>query len=178
MVWAQRDSLHGVRHLEHVTNLRCAALTTSFGHHQPMSDALPSIRVVDRADPAAVRRLSDALSSFNAAATGIDDGRELFAELRDDAGELYAGVHGWTWAGTCWIELLWVRDDKRGRGIGTALMVAVEAEARTRGCSQIALMTHGFQAPDFYRRHGFEKVGELKDYPPGSCDYLLRRRLH
>ncbi|MGZ4305735.1 MAG: GNAT family N-acetyltransferase [Solirubrobacteraceae bacterium] len=142
-----------------------------------MSGATPTVRVLDRADPASVRRLSEALSSFNAAATGIDDGRELFVELRDDAGELYAGVHGWTWAGTCWIELLWVRDDQRGRGIGTALMLAIEAEARTRGCSQMALMTHGFQAPDFYRRHGFEKVGEVEDYPPGSCDLLLRRRL-
>ena len=136
-----------------------------------------AIRLLDRADPAAVRRLSEALSSFNVAATGIDDGRELFAELRDDAGELYAGVHGWTWAGTCWIELLWVRDDKRGSGIGTTLMLAIEAEARTRGCRQMALMTHGFQAPEFYRRHGFEKVAEVEDYPPGSCDLLLRRRL-
>jgi hypothetical protein len=48
-----------------------------------MSDSCPNIRVVDRADPAAVRHLTDALYSFNAAAPGIDDGRELFAELRD-----------------------------------------------------------------------------------------------
>ena len=100
-----------------------------------MSDPPPSIRGVNRADPAAVRRLSHGLSSFNAAITGIDDSRELFSEVRHDAGERYAGVHGWSWAGTCWIELLWVRDDQRGRGIGTALMLAVEAEARTRGCS-------------------------------------------
>ncbi len=140
-------------------------------------DPLPTIWIVDRADPAAVRRLTEALASFNAAATGINDGRELFSELRDDAGELYAGVHGWSWAGTCWIELLWVREDKRGCGIGTALMRAIEAEGRARGCSQIALMTHAFQAPDFYRRHGFEQVGELKDYPPGSSELLLRRRL-
>jgi GNAT superfamily N-acetyltransferase len=142
-----------------------------------MSDARPTIRLVDQANPAAVRRLSDALSSFNAAATGIDDGRELFAELCDQDGELYAGVHGWSWAGTCWIELLWVRDDQRGRGTGTALMRAVEAEARSRGCTQIALMTHSLQAPDFYRRHGFEQVCELEDYPPGHSDLLLRRRL-
>lgn len=120
-----------------------------------------------------MRRLGDALSSFNAAATGIDDGRELFAELCDHDGQLYAGVHGWSWAGTCWIASLWVRDDRRGRGVGTALMRAVEAEARSRGCTQIALMTRSFQAPDFYRRHGFEQVGELEDYPRGQSDLLL-----
>ncbi|MGZ6669436.1 MAG: hypothetical protein ACXVH3_32640 [Solirubrobacteraceae bacterium] len=52
-----------------------------------MSEAHPTIQVVDHANPAAVRRLSDALTSFNAAATGIDDGRELFAELCDHDGE-------------------------------------------------------------------------------------------
>jgi GNAT superfamily N-acetyltransferase len=124
-----------------------------------------------------VRRLDDALYAFNAAATGIDDARELFAELRDPDGELYAGLHGRSWGGTCWIELLWVRDDHRGSGIGTGLMCAAEAEARSRGCTQLALMTHSFQALDFYRRHDFEQVGELEDYPRGHCDVLLRRRL-
>jgi GNAT superfamily N-acetyltransferase len=142
-----------------------------------MRDTPPTIRVVDRADPAAVTRLSDALNAFNAAATGIHDARELYAEVRDDDGELAAGVYGWSWAGTCWVELLWVRDDHRGRGLGTALMRAVEAEARRRGCAQIALMTHSFQAPDFYRREGFEQVGELEDHPRGQSDLLLRRRL-
>jgi GNAT superfamily N-acetyltransferase len=142
-----------------------------------MSDTHPTIRVLDEADPVSVKHLTDALYSFNAAATGIDDGRELYAELRDRAGELCAGVHGWTWGGTCWIELLWVWEDERGRGLGSALMRAVEAEARSRGCTQIGLMTHSFQAPDFYRRHGFEQIGELRDYPRGHSDLLLRRRL-
>jgi ribosomal protein S18 acetylase RimI-like enzyme len=142
-----------------------------------MSDAHPGIRVTDRADATFVNRLSDALAAFNVAATGISDARELAAEVRDDEGELSAGVHGWSWGGTCWIETLWVRDDQRGRGVGTALMDAVEAEARRRGCTQIALMTHSFQAPDFYRRRGFEQIGELEGYPGGHSDLLLRLRL-
>jgi GNAT superfamily N-acetyltransferase len=136
----------------------------------------PTIRIVDRPDPESVRCLDDALHAFNAAPAGIEDARELFAELRDPAGALYAGVRGWSWGGTCWIELLWVRDDHRGSGIGTGLRAA-EAEARSRGCTQLALMTHSYHALDFYRRHGFEQAGELEDYPRGHCDVLLRRRL-
>jgi GNAT superfamily N-acetyltransferase len=142
-----------------------------------MTSPPQTIRIADRADPEAVRRLTDALYAFNVAATGIDDGRELFAELRDEGGVPYAGVHGWSWGGTCWIELLWVRGDQRGQGVGTALMEAVETEARSRGCAQIALMTHSFQAPGFYRRQGFEPVGEVRDYPRRHSDLLLRRRL-
>ena len=142
-----------------------------------MTDAHASIRVVDQVERASVSRLNDALYAFNVEATGIDDGRELFAELRDEKDELYAGVYGWSWGGTCWIDVLWVRDGERGRGIGTALMRAVDAEARGRGCMQMALMTHSFQAPDFYRRWGFEPVGEVEDYPRGHSEVLLRRRL-
>jgi GNAT superfamily N-acetyltransferase len=98
-------------------------------------------------------------------------------ELRDHDGEPYGGVHGWSWGGTGLIELLWVRDDERGHAIGTALMGAVEAEARRRGCTQTALMTHSFQAPDFSRRQGLAEVGEVHDYSRRHSELLLRRRL-
>jgi GNAT superfamily N-acetyltransferase len=137
----------------------------------------PAIRVIDEADAGIVDRLRDEISAFNFATTGIRDGRLLFAAVRDASGDLMAGAYGWTWGETCWIELLWVRAGDRRHGIGQAVLAAVEREARARGCAQIGLTTHSFQAPDFYRRHGFEAVGEMSDYPVGHSYFVMRKRL-
>jgi GNAT superfamily N-acetyltransferase len=139
----------------------------------PGSDA---VRVVDQPDEEIVRQLGDRISAFNFATSGIRDGRELFAAIRDEHAALVAGIYGWTWGGTCWIERLWVRESDRGQGVGSALLDAVEQEAVRRGCTQLALATHSFQV-DFYRRRGFEVSGEVKDYPAGHAFFLLRRPL-
>lgn len=139
--------------------------------------ATDDIRLVDGPDDALSARLDEELAEFNFEATGIRDAREFAAALHDEDGALMAGVQGWTWGGTCWVERLWVRADARNRGLGRRLLMAVESEAHTRGCGQLALTTHSFQAPEFYRRLGFETVGELADYPVGHASLLLRKRL-
>jgi GNAT superfamily N-acetyltransferase len=135
------------------------------------------VRVGDRADPAVVAQLGAELGAFNIATAGIHDARDLFAVVRDDDGALVAGLDGWTWGGTGWIDHLWVREGDRRRGLGSALLQAAEREARERGCAQLALTTHSFQAPAFYGRHGFDVAGELSGYPAGHSYFLMRKRL-
>ena len=123
------------------------------------------------------RELVERLEASNLRAAGAGEMEELLAVELDGEQALAGGVYGWTWGGTCWIEALWVREDLRGRGLGRRLMQAAEQEARRRGCHQLALDSHTYQAPAFYRRLGFEVVGELPDFPAGHTKFLFRRRL-
>lgn len=79
--------------------------------------------------------------------------------------------------GCCEIKYLWVREDQRGQGYGTRLLASPETEAIARGCQQIVLSTHSFQAPDFYRKFGYDIVGAYDNYPKGYQQIFLRKSL-
>ena len=134
-----------------------------------MSDGKPDERLV--------RLLATKVDEFNLQATGIHDVREFLTVDKDADGQLTAGIYGWTWGGTCWIESLWVRDDVRRSGVGSRLLSEAETEARRRGCRQMALDTHSFQAPGFYRRHGYRVVGEIPEYPAGHSFLQMHKPL-
>jgi GNAT superfamily N-acetyltransferase len=129
-------------------------------------------------DPAGVEdELRRRLYAFNTAQTGVDNGRLLVLDVTDEHGTLVGGVFGWTWGGTCFVDLLFVDEDRRGRGLGREIMTALEQEARDRGCHQIVLATHDFQAPGFYATLGFVEVGRVADYPVGGFQQVLAKSL-
>ena len=125
-----------------------------------------------------IRSLEDRLYEYNVEQTGSDDGKWLSIFVRDDTGDIAAGLHGWTWCGTCKVERLWVRKDLRRQGYGQRLLAAAEQEARARGCHQLLLDTFSFQAPLFYKELGFEIIGVTEGFPrPPHSEYHLRKPL-
>jgi ribosomal protein S18 acetylase RimI-like enzyme len=135
------------------------------------------LRIEEDPRPEDVALLNDHLYRFNASVTGVDDGRWLAIFVRDGAGQIEAGLHGWTWGGTGFVQTLWVREDLRRKGLGSRLLAAAEREAERRGCVKIELETHDYQAPDFYRRLGYEIVGELPGWPGHSTRIFFRKAL-
>jgi len=121
--------------------------------------------------------LEDQLYEFNQTATGINDGRGLGIFLWDDSGNMLAGAAGYTWGGTCELRQVWVAQDQRGGGLGRRLLAVAEAEAILRGCTQIVVTTHSFQAPVFYRKLGYEVVSQIADYPRGFAQLILQKNL-
>lgn len=128
-------------------------------------------------EPADIAVLEDRLYEFNTAATGIADGKLFGVFLRDAGGAVVGGAYGWSWGGTCHLRYLFIPAEMRGQGLGTRLMQAVEAEARARGGSQMLLETHDFQAPDFYRRLGFEVTAVVEGYPSGHSSLTMTKLL-
>jgi GNAT superfamily N-acetyltransferase len=96
----------------------------------------------------------------------------------DDDGELAGGIVAATWGGWLAIDLVWVREDQRGTGLGSDLLQRIEARARDeRGCIGVRLDTWGFQAKPFYEKQGYTLFGVLEDHPPGETEYQLFKRL-
>ena len=56
-------------------------------------------------------------------------------------------------------------------------MEVAEAEARQRGAQNAYLDTFSFQAPDFYKKLGYQVFGELPDFPTGHQRYFLKKEL-
>ncbi|PZT70555.1 N-acetyltransferase [Streptomyces sp. SW4] len=104
--------------------------------------------------------------------------RPLHVWALDETGGLAGGLVGHTWTAWLHVTYLWVDAAHRGAGLGSALLERAERTARDqRGCTSARLETWDFQAPEFYRKQGYEVVCVIPDYPPGITEYTLTKRL-
>lgn len=117
------------------------------------------------------------LSEFNEAQAGDDNGKNLCFVIRGTDEEILGGVIGATYWGWLYINLMWVKENLRGHGYGKRLLQKAEAEARQRGAKYAYLDTFSFQAPEFYKKQGYEIFGELPNFPEGHQRYFLKKTL-
>lgn len=74
-----------------------------------------------------------------------------------------------------WVEIhnFWFQDSYRNKGVGSRLLKQLELIAKEKGATKALLTTFEFQARSYYEKHGYQVVGEIKDYPPGSSYYTM-----
>lgn len=63
------------------------------------------------------------------------------------------------------IELFFVSEEARGKGVGLSLLSKVEELAKENKVSYILLETMSFNAPKFYENRGFERLATIKNSP-------------
>lgn len=139
--------------------------------------ALPPIELSDPPDPDAWPALLGLLARHNEPFIGPHDPRPLALVVRDAESRIAGGLWGRTLYSWLSVFLLIVPADRRGVGLGTALLRRAEAEAASRGCVGVMLDTFSFQARPFYEKQGYRPFGELDGFPPGHRMILLHKRL-
>jgi|GEM_PF-424515 len=159
---------------------RCfTEVRVSKARHGSSNMTLSPVRLVDDDEYAQVAALLEArIIEYNEAVTGYRDGRWIGGVMTNEEGEVVAGFNGHTWGGCCQIDHVWVHESLRGQGIGSRLMDSAETEARSRGCDQLVLSSHDFQAPGFYMKRGYIRIGVVEGRPRGHSNVLLVKALH
>lgn len=93
-------------------------------------------------------------------------------------GDTVAGINSMLYCWNClYVDVLWVREDFRKEGYGSALLNEVEQIAKREGCKLVHLDTFDFQAKDFYLKHGYEIFGVLEDCPLEHSRYYLKKNI-
>lgn len=94
--------------------------------------------------------------------------RQFFRETDDLScrverdGVCLGGITAWRADELVMVDLLWVADDCRGKGLGRRLLEAVETKGRGLGACRVELNTFGFQAPGFYEKLGYRRFAALE----------------
>jgi GNAT superfamily N-acetyltransferase len=128
------------------------------------------------ADEDSASAILDALKSYNLARFGGSNRQELIIPIRDATGKTTGGLTAYTGRGWLYVELLFVPEELRGRGMAGRLMQLAEQEARARGCTGAYVDTMNPDALSLYLRLGYRKIGELKHLAGGHTISWLEKR--
>jgi GNAT superfamily N-acetyltransferase len=118
------------------------------------------------------------LLEFNASSLGGFEPTSLDVYVRDGDGLIVGGLVGDVGLGWLSIHALWVAEDLRGSGLGTDILKAAENAAIKYGCHMAMLDTLSFQAPGFYEKRGYSRIGVVDGYRGGSQKIFMQKPLN
>jgi GNAT superfamily N-acetyltransferase len=78
---------------------------------------------------------------------------------KNKKGKVVGGIRGNAYWNYCIIELLWLSEEVRGKGVGSQLMQQAEAFAKEKKFEYMRTETVSFQAKPFYEKLGYHVYG-------------------
>lgn len=143
-----------------------------------MTAADPRLAVAENPGPAARDAIAGGLAAFNRPLYGAADSRPLSVTIADPAtGAVVGGLLGRTFWRWLYVEMLFVPEAMRGRGLARSVLALAEAEAVRRGCVGSLIDTFSPTNAAIYGRLGYVVCGTVPDFPPGHVRTFLRKTL-
>jgi GNAT superfamily N-acetyltransferase len=126
---------------------------------------------------AASRALWAGLIRYNREQAGALRYSRTVLAARDAKGRLLGGAILQSYWKETYVELLWLSKRARRLGLGSRLIAEAERRARRRGSVLLHLNTYSFQAPGFYEKRGFKRVGGMAGSPAGHSRHFYVKKL-
>lgn len=123
-----------------------------------------------------VRVVSEGVLADGRALAAAGDARPLACLVRQQ-GRVVAGGAARTEYGRLFVQSLWVDEPLRSRGLGSAILQKLEAQARSAGCTSSLLETLSDRAAAFYRRLGYASIAQLPGYVGPFTRHILLKVL-
>ena len=118
------------------------------------------------------------LREFNHRIVGrYPEGQNVWLNAKDREGNLLGGFRGEIHFHWLFINVLFVEESERRKGIGARLLAEGEAHAKRNGARHARLETFEWQAPAFYLRHGYREALKMPDYFQGYSLSLMMKEL-
>jgi GNAT superfamily N-acetyltransferase len=136
---------------------------------------MPSISV-ERTVGKTKKAVLGGLIRYNNEKMGKQKYKRLAVSLREKK-KIVGGIVGEVWMTVLFIQLFWIDERFRGKGVGTKLIRKIEDEARRFGAVRSYVDTMSVQAPGFYRACGYKAFGSINGYPDGVTRYWLTKTL-
>ena len=136
------------------------------------------LRITDDGDARDVNEIHEMLKEYNLSHREASKDVPIGVFFEEERGKKLAGLTGETFGNWLCIRFLFVNEALRGQGIGSKLLETAESEAKQRGCRYAFVDTFSFQAPEFYKKHGYREVFVLEEYPyTGKRHYYTKELL-
>jgi GNAT superfamily N-acetyltransferase len=105
------------------------------------------------------------LREFNYRCVGrYPEGQSVYLNAKDEGGNLLGGFRGEIYFHWLFINVLFVEERERRKGLGARLLVEGETHAKAKGALHSRLETFEWQAPGFYLKHGYRELVRMPNY--------------
>lgn len=98
----------------------------------------------------------------------------LFLKAVTSKGEIAGGVAAYIFYGSIQIDILWIKNEYRQKGIGKALIRGLVSIAKNKKLKMISVSTmDGWDNINFYKKQGFSIEFIKKGFEKGLTQYYL-----
>lgn len=117
--------------------------------------------------------LRDGIVSFNREV--LQEKGTHFNVFAKDNEQVVGGALVWQQSDALYIDILWLSENYRNKGIGTKIISMIDKVAQENKIPKIFVDTYEFQAQGFYQKHGFKDIGTIPEYLLGFDRIFLRK---